>query len=77
MKTTFILLISTMSLFASSIQEMQQRTQQINDSRNIQREILSMDTDMREYKRASVVKKRKVQSVTISKMIQLRDHTRG
>lgn len=75
MKITFLSLLITLSLplFASSIPEIKHNVDKIEKQRESQREILSMEIDMREFKRSGSILKRERQATVVSKMIQLRD----
>ncbi|MDQ7059650.1 MAG: hypothetical protein Q9M43_00360 [Sulfurimonas sp.] len=49
----------------------------MDDTRKSTRAVLSMDIDIREYRRSHITEQRKIQSAIVSKMIQERDHNRG
>lgn len=76
MKITSLLLCTTISLFASSIEELSNNTEQINKKRIEHVEVLSMEIDIREARRSHIIEERKSQSAQVSKMIQFKDLNR-
>ncbi|MDF1874326.1 hypothetical protein JHD48_01105 [Sulfurimonas sp. SAG-AH-194-I05] len=76
MKSIIILLLAIGSLSALSIEQLSKNIHKMEKARETQREILSMDVDMREYRRSFIEKRRDAKSPVISKMIQLRDKNR-
>lgn len=77
MKTVLITLLAVQALFASNIEELSLKTKQMNENRINVREVLTMDVDIREFRRSNITRQRNVQSVVVSKMIKMRDKDRG
>lgn len=76
MKIPSLLLCTTLSLFASSIEELSHNTEEINKKRIQHVEVLSMEIDIREARRSHIIEERKSQSAQVSKMIQFKDLNR-